>query len=221
MTQPGKKAHKVSRRSILEHLKVSGGLLADDLAARLGISAMGVRQHLYELEAEGLITHSEEPRPIGRPAKRWRLTPAADRFFPDAHQDLAVDLIASMTEAFGTEGLQKLLAVRTKSQTVAYQRALKGARSLKSRLEALAARRTAEGYMAEVQRQGPDDYLLIENHCPVCSAARICQGLCASELDVFRAVLGSDAQVERTDHILAGARRCAYRVTRQRRAESQ
>jgi predicted ArsR family transcriptional regulator len=32
-------------------------------------------------------------------------------------------------------------------------------------------------------------------------------------LSLFRAVLGDKAQVERTDHILAGARRCAYRIT--------
>jgi predicted ArsR family transcriptional regulator len=30
---------------------------------------------------------------------------------------------------------------------------------------------------------------------------------------VFRAVLGTGASVERIDHILAGARRCAYRIT--------
>lgn len=55
-------------------------------------------------------------------------------------------------------------------------------------------------------------FLLIENHCPICAAAAACQGLCRSELAVFRAVLGSDVVVDRVDHILAGARRCAYRV---------
>jgi predicted ArsR family transcriptional regulator len=57
-------------------------------------------------------------------------------------------------------------------------------------------------------------FLLVENHCPVCAAARTCQGLCASELEVFRRVLGPDVTVERSDHILAGARRCAYRVSK-------
>jgi predicted ArsR family transcriptional regulator len=31
-------------------------------------------------------------------------------------------------------------------------------------------------------------------------------------LEVFQAVVGDQATVERVDHILAGARRCAYRV---------
>lgn len=43
-------------------------------------------------------------------------------------------------------------------------------------------------------------------------AARACSGLCASELEVFQAALGPDYTVTRTDHILTGARRCAYLV---------
>jgi predicted ArsR family transcriptional regulator len=54
--------------------------------------------------------------------------------------------------------------------------------------------------------------LLVENHCPICAAARACQNFCRSELDVFRRVLGPDVQVERVEHQLAGARRCAYRI---------
>ena len=179
---------------------------------------MGVRQHLYGLETEGLVDYQDEPRPIGRPAKRWRLTPAAEKFFPDGHQDLAVDLIGSMRDVFGDAGLEKLLEARTKAQVETYRNALRGAMTPKARLEALAKKRTAEGYMAEVQSEGSAGFLFIENHCPVCSAARICQGLCASELEVFRSVLGADLLVERTDHILAGARRCAYRVTPTKRS---
>ncbi len=66
--------------------------------------------------------------------------------------------------------------------------------------------------MAEVRKAGRGRYLLVEKHCPICSAAKTCQGLCALELEVFRAALGDQVEVERTDHILAGARRCAYAV---------
>ena len=81
------------------------------------------------------------------------------------------------------------------------------------RLQALAAIRSEEGYMAEVRKAEGGAYLLIENHCPVCHAAAACTGLCAAELSVFQAVLGLDVEVTRGDHILAGARRCAYRVS--------
>ncbi len=202
------------RRQILDHLKLTGGQEAASLAKLLGISAMAVRQHLYALQAEGLITHQPEPRPVGRPAKRWCLTEAAETYFPDGHQDLALGLLGALREAFGAEGVEKLLEVRTAEQIATYDARLKGRGSLGARLRALAEVRSEEGYMAEVRRNGKGDYLLIENHCPVCSAARVCQGLCASELEVFQRVLGPEVMVVREDHILAGARRCAYRVRR-------
>ena len=65
--------------------------------------------------------------------------------------------------------------------------------------------------MAEVRRDG-EDFLFVENHCPICAAARLCTGLCREELALFKRVLGSGIEVERTSHILAGAGRCAYRV---------
>jgi len=67
--------------------------------------------------------------------------------------------------------------------------------------------------MAEWRKDG-DAFLLLEHHCPICAAATACQGFCRSELEIFRDALGRDAVVERVEHLLAGARRCAYRITR-------
>ena len=83
---------------------------------------------------------------------------------------------------------------------------------LGERVRALAALRHEEGYMAEARGDGDGGFLLIENHCPICAAATACQGFCRSELEVFRAALGPDVRVERSEHLLAGARRCAYRI---------
>jgi predicted ArsR family transcriptional regulator len=65
--------------------------------------------------------------------------------------------------------------------------------------------------MAAVRKSG-NGYLLIENHCPICAAARACQGFCRSELELFQDVLGEDIEVERVEHVLAGGRRCAYSI---------
>ncbi len=201
-----------SRETILDMLKRRGPLTAAEIAESLALTAMAVRQHLYALQAEALVAYSEEPRPIGRPAKLWRLTEASGRLFPDAHADLTVELIEGIKEAFGAEGMDRLLAIRTRDQIAAYRRRIGGQRSLAKRLEALAAIRSEEGYMAEVRKAEDGSFLLIENHCPVCHAAAACTGLCAAELSVFQAVLGLEVEVSRGDHILAGARRCAYQV---------
>jgi len=78
----------------------------------------------------------------------------------------------------------------------------------------LAKIRSAEGYLAEVRRDSETGaWLFVENHCPICAAARLCTGLCREELALFHRVLGRNIKVERLSHILAGAGRCAYRVT--------
>lgn len=201
-----------TRRAIAQLLKQEGSLDADTLATRLGITAMAVRQHLYALQDEQLVTYQEEARPMGRPAKLWCLTPAADRLFPDGYAELTLSLINSIKEAFGDAGLDRLLEIRTRDQITSYEHQLKKQRSLKQRLKSLAEIRTHEGYMAEVQVQVDGSFLLIENHCPICAAATACTGLCARELKTFQSVLGDEVDIQRVEHIVAGARRCVYEV---------
>jgi predicted ArsR family transcriptional regulator len=146
--------------------------------------------------------------------KLWRATEKSAAQFADAHSALAVDLIHQMKRAFGEEGMDRILRLRTAAQEKAYRAKTEGARSLKGRLDRLAKIRSAEGYMAEVRRDGESGgWLFVENHCPVCAAARLCTGLCREELALFHRVLGKDVKLERLSHILAGAGRCAYRVT--------
>lgn len=207
--QPAKSA---TRQAILDILKLDGPSEAADLAAKQGVSTMAVRQHLYALQEEGFVQYTESPRPVGRPAKIWALTESADRFFPDAHAELTAGLLGAMRATFGEEGLQKLIAERSAQQIRAYAARVDREDSVKEKLKALAEIRDSEGYMASVEEAEDGAYLLIENHCPICVAAQACSRLCDGELTVFRAVLGPHVSVDRADHLLAGARRCAYRV---------
>ncbi len=201
-----------TRTSLLQRLKQGGPGSAESLAGALGVTPMAVRQHLYALKAAGVVAFECEPRPVGRPVKMWRLTEGADRFFADRHAELALALLGAVEAAFGLKGIERLLRTRTLQQIEDYRGRIPAEGSLASRLRQLARQRSAEGYMAEV-KTGPDGAsLLIENHCPICAAARACRGLCGSELEVFQAVLGPEAAVERTEHILSGDRRCVYAV---------
>jgi len=211
-TAPKKADLVPSRQAILRLLKRQGPSDAEALGAQLGISAMAIRQHLYVLHAEKLVTYEEEPRPIGRPAKMWRPTPAAESHFPDAHAGLTVNLLNAVEETFGEQGLTRVVSQSTHRQIESYRSRIPARASLQIRLKTLISLRNEEGYMAEVQRQPDGSFFLIENHCPICAAARVCPMLCNSELEVFRAILGERVVIERTEHMLAGARRCVYRI---------
>ncbi|KAA0235624.1 MAG: hypothetical protein JJLCMIEE_00537 [Acidimicrobiales bacterium] len=203
-----------TKRLLLEHLKVRGLCTAKDLAGRADVSEVAVRQHLADLERDGLVRSvTGQPSGRGRPAEKWSLTRSADRFFPDRHGDLTVQLIAAVKSAVGEEGFQSVLAARDADQVEKYRSSMAKGSSLDERIEALALARSEEGYMAEVEEAGEGAYRFIENHCPICDAALTCQQLCRSELEVFRSALGEDVTVEREEHMVSGSRRCTYRIT--------
>jgi predicted ArsR family transcriptional regulator len=208
-----KQGERKTRRAIIKILKTQGPLDSAQIANQLKLTAMAVRQHLYALQNEGHVEHEERPVPIGRPAKHWQLTRAADQFFPEAYAELNVALIDALRDTFGEEGLEKVLVSRCAQQRKDYAKRIKPTDSLDKKLKELARVRTEEGYMAEVRREKNGSYLLVENHCPICAAANACQGFCSTELDLFRSVLGPGVDVEREEHIVSGDRRCAYRVT--------
>jgi predicted ArsR family transcriptional regulator len=205
---------------ILFLLKTRGPLTAAALAKSLRITPMGVRQHLVSLTAEGLVTHADERLGVGRPKRHWRLTPKAQARFPDSHAQMTVELLAAVRSVFGAGGLDRLIAERERETLARYKQAMRGARTLADRATKLADLRSGEGYMAECTAAPDGGFLLVENHCPVCAAAQACQGLCRSELEIFRALLPG-ASVERVDHVLAGARRCAYRIDGGRRPKAR
>jgi predicted ArsR family transcriptional regulator len=209
-TGPG---DRKTRRALVHLLKTDGPLTSAQLADRLGLTAMGVRQHLYALQAEKFVAVEERPVPIGRPAKHWHLTREANRLFPDAYAELSVSLLGALGDAFGPDGLQRVLESRSARQQAMYAARIPGAAPLRTKVRWLAGIRTEEGYMAEVQPAGKGAFLLVENHCPICAAATQCQGFCTTELELFRKVLGPGVQVEREEHIVSGARRCAYRIS--------
>jgi predicted ArsR family transcriptional regulator len=206
-----------SQDRILFQLKTRGSQTAGDVGSRLDMTAAGARQHLLKLETAGLVESQDQREGRGRPRKYWRLAQRGHDRFPDRHSDLTLDLLRSMRDVFGDRGLEELIEHRERASVADYRKTIGARRSLREKLAALAKIRSREGYMASVARDTRESFLFVENHCPICAAAAACQRLCRSELAIFRAVLGADVTVERTDHILAGARRCAYRIGRRQR----
>src|SRR5258707_11020544 len=175
---------------------------------------MAALQHLHSLEEQGLVKRKAKPGSRGRPTLLWSLTSASLKFFPDAHAELAVSLISCLNETLGRDALDKLIKARSGHQLQNYRSEIKATSPLGEKLEALAAIRSREGYMAGVEKLGDrNSYLLVERHCPICIAATSCTGLCREELSVFRKLLGDRVQVERTEHIVAGGAPCAPPVS--------
>lgn len=200
-------------------LKTRGPQTISALAKIVGSGAENIRQQLQKCVTEGLIeahaaaNSDEKKSKAGRPTQFWQLTDKGNAQFPDTHADLTVALLRHMNSL--GEGLtERIIGLREQEMLSSYSHAMHGIADIEQRIAILARLRSEEGYMSEWRSEPDGAWLLIENHCPICAAATLCQGFCRSELTIFQAILGDACVIKRCEHILLGARRCAYRITR-------
>ncbi|EMP4393677.1 transcriptional regulator [Vibrio fluvialis] len=196
---------------ILHTIKREGAVTAKQLADDLGMTTMGARQHLQALEDDGVLAFHDVKVKVGRPTRHWSLTRKGHDQFADRHGELTIQVIEAVEHIFGKEGLAKVAAEREAQTLAQYQNVLAECTDLHSKLATLVELREQEGYMAELE-QTEHGYLLIENHCPICKAAKRCPNLCQSELNTFQRLLGEEYRIERSEHIIEGQRRCTYLI---------
>lgn len=82
-----------SKSQILSALKREGRCSVDDLAGRLSLAPMTVRQHLTTLERDGLIQSTEERQRLGRPHFVYFLTETGEESFPKRYDRIAIELL--------------------------------------------------------------------------------------------------------------------------------
>lgn len=197
---------------VLMQLKMHGSLSAAALGKALGTSGEAARQQLARLAEEGLVEAQSLVAGVGRPTQLWSLTPLAQAQFPDTHAALTVQLLDIIQNRLGDAALDAIISAREADTRAQYEAAMTPGAGLRDKVATLADLRSREGYMAAWSEQPDGSLLLVENHCPICAAASACQGFCRAEIDVFRAVLGPEAEIERHDHIVNGGRRCSYTI---------
>jgi predicted ArsR family transcriptional regulator len=194
----------------LKLLKTRGPMPSAIVAKELGITGEGARFQLTKLAEEGLVQASSESKGVGRPMQIWSLTPKGNQHFPDSHATLSEQLIEAMQEVLSPGQMDAVISLREKKANRKYLDALQDLPDLEEKIKRLAELRNSDGYLAEWNKE-EDGFILIENHCPVCAAAQRCADLCEAEMNTFKEIFGKNVSVERVDHIIAGARRCAYK----------
>jgi predicted ArsR family transcriptional regulator len=204
-----------SQQQIIQQLKIRGPQTVKILAKQIDMTSMGVRQHLADLLAKGFIGQAREDRQHrGRPVQLWKLTAKGHGCFPSRYEELAVDFVQLVGSSMGEASLNRLAEDLNAPLQERYRVKMLGCeQDLKSRLECLVELRSKDGFMAELRLLPDGNWLFIENHCPLLAVAQRCHQFCRTELAMLTNLLKPLAGVERIDHVLADARRCAYRVS--------
>ncbi len=205
------RANGLTRREILNCIKLKGIMTAEELSRILGISQVAVRQHLASLEAEDMVAVTVERKGLGRPSHRYVLTTIGDESFP-RHYDTALNEILDELRAWqGQEAVDELLERRRERAFITLQSRMRD-RPLANRLNELARLENEHGNMTEVCSDG-NAYFLIKRNCSVCAVARQHSGICCqNESGLFSKLLG-DVKVEHLSSIANDEQTCTFRIS--------
>jgi predicted ArsR family transcriptional regulator len=206
----------ITRRRILTLLKENRQLTADELAERLGISAVAVRRHLTKLERDNLVTYEEVQRGMGRPSFVYQLGEAASSFFPRRYDELAVTVLETIEELYGREAIDAVFRMRSDNVLQQYRSKVNG-KTLDSRLIQLTQLREADGYMSSFIANGDGTFVLREANCPIVHVAEGCGSACDYDQALLTNLLG--ATVTRKSHLVSGDDACTYEIAPQNGSE--
>ena len=144
---------KSQRLQIINKLKRTAGLSVKELAARLDMSYMGVKQHCIDLHKDGYLDTWRRPQTLGRPEMVYRLTRRAHELFPEASNALTLELLECAKKLYGPAAAEKLLLLVYRQKTAQYLPRIKGETPVQ-RAKWLARLRDHEGYMSGVEPDG-------------------------------------------------------------------
>ena len=198
------------RSEILVQLKHTPGVTARELGQTLGYSLNGIRHHLKELEAEGLVEYSRKHHGVGAPVFIYRLTAAGEGLFPRRYEATLIELLDHVVAEGGREAAVRVLEAHFTALEKRLGPSLDGL-SKERRLDVVTAALSEDGYMAEWKAQHSGSFAtLTEHNCAVKAVAERFPELCRAEARFLESTLG--APVERRSHMLTGCAACEYLV---------
>jgi predicted ArsR family transcriptional regulator len=201
------------RRNVLYAVRRRGEATAEQVAETLDMTVSGARQHLSALVDAGLAEAAESTAPTGKRGRRslvYAITATGDALFPKAYGELTNELLGFLDDE-APETVNRLFARRRDARTANALARLGPLPDLEAKVDELARILDEDGYLASWTREDDGSFLVVEHNCAIWAVANRYGQACSSELEFIQSVM-EPARVERTSHMIDGARRCAYRI---------
>jgi predicted ArsR family transcriptional regulator len=197
------------RQRVLDWLLEHESATVDELAGECGVVAVTMRSHLAALQKQGLLSAEEERGRVGRPRRRYRLSPGAKALLPQRSDGLAGDLLDSLQALAGARAVDQLLDVA--AARYAGQASAAAKQSLETRVAAVADVLRAEGGATRWE-EAEDRFLIRDFHCPYGELPNSHPEVCRYHTQVLVRLLGTPVLLERS--IAQGAAHCLFSVQR-------
>ena len=206
MDEPG--ISKTTRQRVLDTLLKQQRCTINELAAAVEINPVSVRHHISRLEAEGLVTSTEERHGVGRPRRSYFLTENGMERFPTRYMRLTMRLLEQMKDSMPSSMVESLFSQMARDVIADYQGELEGL-SMDERLKVLKEMLNNEGFNIEWELEG-DQYHIRETNCPYYHVGQNHPEVCSVDQTLISSVLALPA--EKVQCMLHGDQTCTYIV---------
>jgi predicted ArsR family transcriptional regulator len=200
-----------ARERIVLLLKKKGPLSIEDLSGHMGITPMGIRQHLLSLERKGFVDYFAKRHGVGRPAFLYRLTEKADDFFPKAYHEFTLNALRDLERNEGRDKVEDLFRWRKERIIRERREALSNKKSLREKVYAIGDILESDGYLVELD-EDDNSYILRQYNCPISKIASEFKEVCRYQLQIYRDLLRKD--VMRPECISDGNPSCTYVISK-------
>ncbi|MGB9716697.1 MAG: helix-turn-helix transcriptional regulator [Thermodesulfovibrionales bacterium] len=196
-----------AREKILLLLKKKGPLSIEELSIQMGITPMGIRQHLLSLERKGFVDYFAKRHGVGRPAFLYKLTEKADDLFQKAYHNFTLNALRDIEKNEGREKVDDIFRWRKERILRDKREALMDKKSLHEKVYTLGDILDSDGYLIDLFEDN-NSYILKQYNCPIFKIASEFKEACKYQLQMFRELLSKD--VVRSECISDGNPSCTY-----------
>jgi predicted ArsR family transcriptional regulator len=210
-------AGRSTRMEVLELLRRKQAASAEAVSAALGITPNAVRQHLTNLERDGLVESKPVRHKRGRPQLLFSLTEKADASFPKRYGQLATMVLTELQAMGGPEMLDEVFERVAERHAGAIEQDLDGL-SFDDKLERVVAWIGRAGTLAETDPTEDGVRVTIHN-CPFRNTALKFPQVCTITPHLLVKLL--DAPVSQGHSIHRRDPYCSFVVQRPAASESQ
>jgi len=199
---------KSTREKIVKTLLSYPGSSINDLAEAVGINGISIRHHLTALEAEDLVTSSEERHGVGRPRLIYSLTEKGVEEFPTNYLKLTRRLLDSLNNRMPPEEIKSIFEDIGAEIAAPYEVDL-DKKTLEERILILKTVMSKEGFIIDT-RNNEDSYTITSLSCPYYRVGLDHPVVCALDQTIISKLLATPVKL--ISCICDGANHCTYHV---------
>ena len=212
MADPLRKQLLDTSRGRIVTLLRSGGLTADDVARKLGLTHSAVRIHMAAMERDGLVRRVGKRPGTTRPSQIFELTTAVEQLLSTAYVPLLTQLVDVFAQALPADQIEALLRRTGVALAQELTRGRRPRGSVASRVAAVSELLNTElGATTRVDRNGT--IVIRGSACPLAALTGKHPGVCLAMESFVAEIVGVPVH-ECCDR--GGRPQCCFEVRRSR-----